>query len=91
MKKSKIILNGIINENPTFVLFLGILVVVYTNNLVVEDTSSRYIEQQKDQVYATYTALYFESDIDYATLAIDNNNAYINFYPSILPGLSKNS
>ena len=62
-----------------FVLFLGILVVVYTNNLVVEDTSSRYIEQQKDQVYATYTALYFESDIDYATLAIDNNNAYINF------------
>lgn len=62
-----------------FVLLLFVLAIVYTNNLVVEDTSSRYIEQQKDQVYASYTSLYFESDIDYATLAIDNNNAYINF------------
>lgn len=62
-----------------FVLFLFVLAFVYTNNFVVEDTSSRYIEQQKDQVYASYTSLYFESDIDYATLAIDNDHAFINF------------
>ena len=62
-----------------FLLLQVILVLTFANNLVVEDTSSRYIEQQKDQVYASYTALYFDSDIDYATLALDNNVAYINF------------
>ena len=34
MKKSKIILNGIINENPTFVLFLGMCPILATSTSV---------------------------------------------------------
>ena len=62
-----------------FLLLQVVFVVVYVSSYVVEDTHSRYIEQQKDQVYANYTALYFDSNVKTATLALENDVAYINF------------
>ena len=68
-----------INRLIVFVLLQIVLAIVFMNSYVVEDTQSRYIEQAKDQIRANYTALYFDSSISSATLALENGVAYINF------------
>lgn len=68
-----------ISRLVVFVLLHIVFVLIYVNSYVIEDTNSRYIEQQKDQVYASYTALYFDSNVKSATVALENDTAYINF------------
>ncbi len=67
------------NRLIVFVLLQVVLGIVFMNSYIVEDTKSRYIEQAKDQIRANYTALYFDSNLSSATLALENNVAYINF------------
>ena len=67
------------NRLIVFVLLQIGLAIIFMNSYVVEDTKSRYIEQAKDQIRAHYTALYFDSSISSATLALENDVAYINF------------
>jgi hypothetical protein len=67
------------NRLIVFLLLLMTLGIVYMNSYIVEDTKSRYIEQAKDQIRANYTALYFDSSLSSAALALENNTAYINF------------
>ena len=67
------------NRLIVFLLLLMTLGIIYMNSYIVEDTKSRYIEQAKDQIRANYTALYFDSSISSAALALENNTAYINF------------
>lgn len=62
-----------------FVFLQIVLGVAFVNSYIIEDTKSRYIEQAKDQIRANYTALYFDSNLSTATLALENNTAYINF------------
>ena len=62
-----------------FVFLQIVLGVAFVNSYIIEDTKSRYIEQAKDQIRAHYTALYFDSNLSTATLALENNTAYINF------------
>ena len=67
------------NRLIVFVLLQVVLGIVFMNSYIVEDTKSRYIEQAKDQIRANYTALYFDSNLSSATLALENDVAYINF------------
>lgn len=67
------------NRLIVFVLLQVVLGIVFMNSYIVEDTKSRYIEQAKDQIRAYYTALYFDSNLSSATLALENDVAYINF------------
>lgn len=47
--------------------------------VVVDETISRYIKQERDEIYATYTSLYFESDLKNGTVVLENNEAYLSF------------
>lgn len=47
--------------------------------IVVDNTISRYIKQERDEIYATYTSLYFESDLKNGTVVLENNEAYLSF------------
>lgn len=67
------------NRLIVFLLLIITLGIVYMNSYIIEDTKSRYIEQAKDQIRANYTALYFDSNLSSAALALENNTAYINF------------
>ena len=67
------------NRLIVFLLLQIAIGIVFMNSYIVEDTKSRYIEQAKDQIRANYTALYFDSNLSTATLALENNTAYINF------------
>ena len=59
----------------TLLLVLCLLLVVH----VFDTTLSRYIKQERDEIYATYTSLYFESDIKNGSVVLENNTAYFNF------------
>lgn len=62
-----------------FLLMQVVLIALCLNSYIIEDTKSRYIKQHADQVHATYTALFFDSNIKTATVALENNVAFINF------------
>lgn len=59
----------------TLLVVLSLLLVVF----VLDSTVSRYIKQERDEIYATYTSLYFESDIKNGSVVLENNEAYFNF------------
>ena len=59
----------------TLLLVLCLVLVVF----VFDSTISRYIKQQRDEIYATYTSLYFESDLKDGSVVLENGEAYLSF------------
>lgn len=58
----------------TISVFLFLLV---SNSLTT--TTTRFVKQDKDEIYARYTALYFRTSIKEAAIAYENGKAYISF------------
>lgn len=64
----------------TLTMLFTVLVFVfmfYSNTLTT--TTSRFVKQEKDEIYARYTALYFETSIEQAAIAYENGCAYVSF------------
>lgn len=64
----------------TLTMMFTVLVFVfmfYSNTLTT--TTSRFVKQEKDEIYARYTALYFETSIKKAAIAYENGSAYVSF------------
>lgn len=59
----------------TLLSVLCLLLVVY----VLDTTVSRYIKQERDEIYATYTSLMFESNVQNGAAVLENDVAYFNF------------
>lgn len=58
----------------TLIVFLFLF---YSNAL--STTTSRFVKQEKDEILAKYTALYFRTSIEKASIAYENGNAYVSF------------
>lgn len=58
----------------TLSVFLFLLL---SNSLTT--TSTRFVKQDKDEIYAKYTALYFRTSVKEAAIAYENGKAYISF------------
>ena len=55
------------------------LILVYISTVWLLPTLTRYIYREQDEIKAYYTALYFASNGDGKTIAMENNEGYVEF------------
>ena len=61
------------------IMLVFLLVIILLVNISLNPTSSRYIKQEKDEILALYTSLYFNSDRNNMSMSLDDNKGYVNF------------
>ena len=72
-------------EKKRFFRLLSVLVIlvsiltVMVCSLIVEDTSTRYIKREQDEIRAYYTGLYFAQNGDGSPVALENNVGFVDF------------
>ena len=72
-------------EKKRFFRLLSVLVIlvsiltVMVCSLIVEDTSTRYIKREQDEIRAYYTGLYFDQNGDGSPVALENNVGFVDF------------
>lgn len=57
-------------------VMLGLVSVLHVNR---DDTESRYIKRDRDEIRASYTSLYFDTTGDGSVIALENGKGYITF------------
>ncbi len=60
-------------------ILLFFIIIILLINITVNPTSSRYIKQEKDEILASYTALYFNSDSNNLSLSLENDIGHVSF------------
>ena len=61
------------------IMLVFLLVIILLVNISLNPTSSRYIKQEKDEILALYTSLYFNSDRNNMSMSLEDNKGYVNF------------
>ena len=60
-------------------MLVFLFVILLLVNISFNPTSSRYIKQEKDEILALYTSLYFNSDRNHMSMSLEDNKGYVNF------------
>lgn len=60
-------------------VFFSILVIICLVTFSFNPTSSRYLKTLKDEIYATYTSLYFDTTGEGKSVSLEDNIGYIGF------------